>query len=58
MWPKYVTFLKGIKQSRPGQNEYYVTNKEQSLRIEDNKTKKPNVTAITNYGPFEVINLW
>ncbi|CDW88263.1 UNKNOWN [Stylonychia lemnae] len=57
IWPKYVTFLKGVKQNRVGQEEYYVCNKESSLRNEFGKNITPQATVQTARGPFDIVSL-
>nr|AAF25623.1 unknown protein [Sterkiella nova] len=58
VWPKYVSFLKGIKERRVGQVEHYSCNKENSLKCPESYKQISVYSNITKEpGPFICINL-
>eukprot|EP00347_Sterkiella_histriomuscorum_P004042 403361965 len=57
IWPKYAQFIKGLKSSRVGQEEFYVCNKEDNLKLENGKAQKAHATVKNDPGPFFIQNL-
>ena len=55
--PKYLVFLSSLRRNHIGREEYYVTNKEHTLKFHDGKVQVPYCSTLRRKGPIEIINL-